>query len=263
MKSVIKILIVLIAFSSCQKVIDVDLNDANKQVVLVAKYTAEDSTVRVRITETSSYFNSEASPEVNDAVVTITNQNGVSQSVPFVSNGNYELAAYVPEFGTTYTITVLTGGKTFTASSYLPPVVPLSVPEQYYLSSFFGGDSGYVPELVLDDPAGIENYYLLALTKNGEVWDDLVDLLSQDDRLTDGNTIMRPLFGRELYQIGDTAEIELRCVDKATFTYVNQAQSTIGQNSGAPANPDTNWDNGALGYFSAYSSSRNGIVFVE
>lgn len=263
MKIILSISTLIVLFTSCQKVIDVDLNEANKQIVIVANYAAEDSTVRVRITGTSSYFNSNPSPEVNDAIVTITNQNGVSQSVPFSNSGNYILSAYPPEFGTTYTLTVVSGEKAYTAICYLPPVVTLDAPNQFYLSSFFGGESGYVPELVLNDPAGIENYYLIVLAKNGELWNDLTDLNSQDDRLTDGNTIMRPIFGRELYQIGDTADIELRCVDKAVYTYVNQAQSTVAQNSGAPANPDTNWDNGALGYFSAYSSSRNGIVFVE
>jgi len=60
---------------SCQKVIDVDLNESNPQTVIEGNYTAEDSTVVVRITNTSSYFNSDASQTVNNADVTITDVN--------------------------------------------------------------------------------------------------------------------------------------------------------------------------------------------
>ncbi len=245
---------------SCQKVIDVDLNEANPNVVIEANYTAEDSTVRVRITMTSSYFNSEPSPEVNDAVVTITDQLGNSQSVPFIANGYYELPFYVPVYNSNYTLSVVADGKTFSAISFMPSPVQLLDITYDSIAGFFGSEGGYVPYMRFNDPLDTINYYSAVLSKNGDVWDGLTQIFTQDDRLTDGNFIERPLFGQEWYQMGDTIGMELRSIDEINYRYIDEIQSIAGTQSGAPANPTTNWSNDALGYFSAYSNSRKTVV---
>ena len=75
---------VLIALSSCTKVIDVDLNDVDPKFVLEANYTAEDSTVRVQLSLTSSYFDNDPATTINNLIVVITDHLGNPQTVPFV-----------------------------------------------------------------------------------------------------------------------------------------------------------------------------------
>ena len=72
--------------------------------------------------------------------------------------------------------------------------------------------------------------------------------------------------------IGDFITVDLMSIDKATFDYYLTANSVnaSGSNgrgpsstSAAPTNPVTNWNNNALGYFSAYTSSQKTIVLSD
>ena len=151
-KSILIFATILIALGACQKVIDVDLNDSNSNIVLEANYTAEDSTVRVRITSTSSFFNSNNSPEINDAIVSIIDQAGNSTLVNSIGNGNYELTAYVPNYNTTYTMTVIQNDETYSAICNMHSVVNLENITYEFFPGFFGGESGYAAFLNFYDP---------------------------------------------------------------------------------------------------------------
>ena len=250
---------------SCQKVIDVDLNEANENIVIEANYTGEDSTVRVHVSMTSSYFNSDPSPVVDDALVTITDANGVSTNVPSIGNGDYELSNYVPQYGTNYTLVVSNQGNNYTAVCDMPQPVALEPISYEYFEGFFGSEGGYAAFLNFNDPAGVENYYVAVLGENGVVYDSTNQVFTQDDALTDGNFIQRPLFASDFFAIGDTVFMELRTVDKAIYDYTNEVQSIAGGGGGggdsaAPGNPTTNWDNYALGYFNAYGISQDTVV---
>lgn len=261
MKQLLYFSALIIVFASCTKKIDVDLNDANPNVVIEANYSANDSTVRVRITTTSSYFDQSGSPEINNATVTITDHLGNSTPVNFVGNGNYELTAYIPNYNTNYTLSVVANGELFEATCAMKSPVDLLPITFEYFPPLFGGEDGYVPFMNFVDPVDTVNHYIIALSKNDQVWDLLPDLFSQDDKLTDGNLIERPLFPNEFYQLGDTIKMELRMVDKSYHDYIIEAQSIAGsQSTAAPANPTNNWSNSALGYFNCYSSSFETVV---
>jgi hypothetical protein len=260
MKYLSIVLLGLITFASCQKSIDVDLNEANPVVVIQANYTAEDSTVRVEVTETSNFFSGEDSPVINDAVVTITTQAGVSTVVPFIANGQYTLENYAPEFGTTYTMTVLANGTTYTATCKMLPVIdqqPVifdSIPP-----GPFSGDGGYVVALTYQDPAAEGDFTSAHITENGERLNSLDDIVLNDDQFTNGNLLIRPLFVK-LFDLGDTIEVELRTINEKVFDYYVELSSLTDPNSAAPANPTYQWENRALGFFNAYPSSRQSVV---
>lgn len=253
-------LFVLTLFS-CQKVIDVDLNEADPKVALEANYTAEDSTVRVRISITSNYFDASTSPTVDNATVTITDEAGNATSVPNVGNGMYVLSNYIPQFNTTYTMTILYEGVLYTAKCYLQEPVALDEITYELAPDLFGFEGGYYVYMRLQDQPGIVNNYLVVLTRNGEEYGDLQDLFLQDDVFTDGNFIERPLFGVDFFDLGDTISMELRSVDQAVYDYYGELQSIVsGGGAAAPANPTTNWDNKALGCFNAYGNNRRSVI---
>ena len=261
MKNLIYILIAVAAFTSCQKDIDLDLNANNPIIVIEANYAAEDSTVRVRITKTVNYFGSEAVPTVDNATVTITDQNGVSQSVPFSANGDYILQNYVPQFNTTYTLNVVEDGVSYTASSKLANPVIMDPLYYDWFEGGFGFDEGFLMVINFLDPVDTINFYAARLTINGTEFNRLDEGFTQDDALTDGNYQSRPLFGGPQVDSLDTVGIELLSIDEAVYNYLNEAASIVGGSaSAAPANPTTNWNNDAMGYFSAYSSSRQEVI---
>ena len=264
MKHLLYILGFFTVITSCQKVIDVDLNETDPKFVIEGNYTAEDSTVRVKLTYTSNYFDESTPTEVNNATVVIKDHLGIEQTIPSIGEGMYELTNYIPNFETSYTLTVNHGGITYTAVSTMHTLVQMEDITYEYYPGFFGLDPGYVCDLNFYDPAGVENYYIIALSLNGVPDTKLTSLFLHDDAFSDGNLIQRPLFLEEFNQVGDTVGMELRSIDKVTYQYFYEILSIAGgQTSAAPSNPANNWDNDALGYFTAYSNSRKEVVIEE
>lgn len=259
----ILIALVTVGFTSCQKVIDVDLNDADPKIVIEATYNGTDSLVHVKVSYTASFFDDSEPTLVNDASVMITDGNGTSTIVPTIGNGMYELPAYAPSIGTTYTVTVIHNGTTYTATSTLMPTLVQQTPIfDFYESGFFGEDGGYLVSCVYQDPSGLGNCYKAILTANDTVYDALNEILIGDDLLTDGNLIERPAI--QFFQAGDTISYELQSIDQGVYEYYNELLTLAGgQQSAAPANPTYYWTNEALGYFSAYTYSKNGVTIVE
>lgn len=261
MKKLAYLFVLALIATSCQKVIDVDLNDGNQVVVLEANYSGEDSTVHVSVSLTSSYFNSEPPQNVDNALVTIVNQNGTVTNVPSVGNGEYVLTNYAPDYDTRYLISVAVNGETYNASCFMPTPVPLSPITSQFIDDFFGIGPGYVSLLNFQDPPNEVNFYQIVVTRNSITFDRIDEIQTQDDLFSDGNFVQRPLFFDTLSQIGDTISYEFRTVDQVIYDYTVEAASISGgTNSAAPGNPTTNWDNGALGYFNAFGVSRDTLV---
>lgn len=260
MRNIIQLFIIFTVFTSCEKVIDINLNESNPTPVFEGTYSAEDSTVNVKLSLTSNYFNSEASNSIDDAVVSITDEAGLISNIPSIGNGIYELQNYAPYFNTTYTLSVNYNGVVYSAQCNLTDIVPLEDITYEYSPGFFGQDSGYLIFLNFNDPIAISNYYQIILSVNGEELNSLDEGFILDDQLLDGNVVSTPLFRQELFQVDDTIGMELRSIDKNVFHYLYELYSILGEDIAAPANPDSNWDNNALGYFSAYGNSRKAIV---
>ena len=264
MKNLIILLGGIIVFASCQKDItdDVDLNDSEPKMVIEANYSAEDSTVRVHISMTSSYFNNDPAPAINGATVTIVDYLGNSTNLIGLGDGDYELTGYAPIFNTSYTLNVNSGGETYTSSCFMHDPVQLDPITPYFVPGFFGAGPGYVVNWNFQDPAGEVNFYMAILTVNGNVKDSVTQRYLQDDALTDGNEVSRPIGDFiDKYQIGDTVEIEMQTIDKIIYDYYDELISVAsGGGQAAPANPYYMWSNNALGYFSAYSSAREQVV---
>ncbi len=270
MRKIVSILFFTSLLFSCQKVIDVDLNSSNPKIVIEANYSAEDSTIIVKVSETSNYFDASSSPTINSAQISITNQNGISQNIPSIGNGEYLLGNYAPIFNSEYTLNVSLNGNNYTAMCFLPSPTPLKNITYEYVNGFFGIDGGYVCYLNYDDPVDTTNFFIALLSENHVQRDHVYDFILTDDRLTEGNSISRPLFGPDnLFNLNDTVGLELRAVDERIFNYYVELQSIVegggggfsGQ-SAAPSNPENNWNNDALGYFNAYSNSRKEVIIL-
>jgi len=240
--------------NSCQKVIDVDLNDASANIVVEGEVLVGDTTHRVKITRTMNFDESGEFPTVQNAIVTVVDNLGNSGTFTHVGDGVYELSSYPGVEGRTYTLTVVVDGKTYSASSTMPAFVPM---DSLYAEQIpFGADtfSFVTPERL--DPAGIANYYQFRITQNGEVYDGIT---LQTDQLYDGNTIVEPLFLEEL-EVNDTIRVDMFSITKAAWTYHNQLlNNSTGQST--PANPISNFSGGCLGFFSTRGCSSKTLIF--
>jgi hypothetical protein len=248
----------IVLFSSCEKVIDLELKNADPKIVIEGSITNQSENHFVRISKTIPFEQSSIFNGVKGAQVTLKSSAGLSVAFTETTEGVYRSPRLRGTPGLTYTLDVLIEGKTYSAKSTMPsPVIPDSV--GFKTLSFFGNSNIY-PTVYYNDPPKIQNQYRYILKINGKLQGDLVF----EDRFNDGNAVSDVIIydGDDDIKSGDIVDIEMQSIDRNVFKYFF-ALSQIGGNGGppvAPANPVSNFSNGALGIFNACTKSSKSIV---
>jgi hypothetical protein len=251
----ISALLILIFISmislSCEKVVDIDLDSASPRIVIEGKY--REGFGSVSISQTNDISETKSIP-VSESVVDFSDNIGNKQTIK-VNPGMYTSWEFKGEPGRTYTMKVSYNGKVYTSSSTLPELVKID-------SARNGVDEltgNKAINLYFKDPPGIRNYYYIRESAPSFFYN-----FTADDYQRDGKSIKINLtnIGYTLNP-GDNVDISLESVDKGVYEYFRTLELIFGYNgmrSASPANPITNFDNGALGYFSAYSESTTRIT---
>ncbi|WMX15030.1 MULTISPECIES: DUF4249 domain-containing protein [unclassified Aureispira] len=264
---IISLLALYILTTSCEKIIDVDLNEANPAPVFEA-YLENDSTCYVKATLTSSYYDNSTSPAITNATMTITDQAGNSETLTHKGDGIYKGNTLIGTIGNTYTLDINIDGKLYTASSTMPPLTPIDSCSVQDRGNLFGGGGipgppRYFVYVNYTDPGNLTNYYAIQTTYYDSVEVGFrTDYRIADDELSNGIST-RSFTTFTSFEPGDTLTIELASIDQATHLYFKTLEDAIagaGFASAAPANPTTNFSEGALGYFGAWSKDK--IEFI-
>jgi len=262
MKKGYYIFIILLIITACEEVIEVDLNDANPVIVIEGNLTRSPNLSMVKVSKTSNYFGEPAiSKMVSNALVTIEDDSGNMFFLEEVEKGIYKSRDIYPQEGKTYKLTVVVDGEKYESYSTLHPPVNIDSITYYYDEGFAFIDPGYYVRMYFTDPPGNTNYYRIKIYKNGKYKNRLDNFFILDDKIINGQTLEFDLRQR-VYKIGQEAKVELITLDKGAYEYYNTFQELISVNPGsaAPANPVSNISNGALGYFSAWSSHSKTVI---
>lgn len=258
------ILIITLLFYGCEKVIDVDLNDAAPAIVIESNLSNSLGYAEVKISMTSSYFDTVPLEKVSGANIRISSDFGENYTFSEVEKGIYISNENWFKDESEYNLFIETNGEIYESSSRLNPPVPIDSLNFYYEDSPFF-DPGYYVNIYVFDPPGIENFYRLKYARNGDLHNTIDDLILFDDRFVDGNIIEVTLFNQP-FEENDTVTVELISLDKGAYDYLRTFQELVNNNPGsaAPANPISNISNGSLGYFSAWSSNtRSAIIKID
>ena len=244
-------LILCICICGCKKVIHVQLKNADIQTVITGEVNDQAGPYFVNITKTAHFNADNNFQTVSGAIVTITG-NGVTDSLTETSPGVYATHTLKGKPGKSYSLYVSVEGKIYTATSTMPAPVSLDsidfregTRDQLYAVANF------------QDPKGVSNYYQFIEYANGKKFRNGRGNSVFDDRLSDGRYINRILYN-DSSQItpGIRLTVQMNCIDKDVFTYLNELSQISGRSgfsSPAPDNPTSNISGGALGYFSACS----------
>jgi hypothetical protein len=251
----------ILLFASCEKVVNIDLNNASSQYVIEGEVYEGVDTVEVKIARTTDYYGKSPQQLVNNATVTLSDDAGNTVTIPGAGNGRYELANFTGVSGRTYQLKVVVDGKEFTASSVMQPVVNIdSVTKEFQEQDF--RKEGYEVAARFTDPANNRNFYRMVYVINDTLQNKPEDLYLFNDKYNDGKPVKADLFRR--FEKGDKIEFELRTMDEQVYDFFNSLSEALNnQNGPAPANPNTNIKGGALGYFGAFTSSRKSIVVSD
>jgi len=269
MKKYIYIFLVLALtmLPACEKVIDVDLTGADgRSLVVDAKLYDGVNDFVVFLSETIDFFNSDGADFVDDATVTLSTASGAKETLQYIdldSTGFYLLPAYEAVVGETYTLTIEVDGEIYEATSTMPTKPVIDSTYAVYEPEDAFTEEGYDVFNVIQDVEGETGYYRLWYTLNDTIRNQISDMMVFDDEfIQEGILFEIPIFVTR-FQSGDRVGTVLANMDENVFdhyeTLLNLITDQGGGNSAAPANPNTNLSNGALGVFGALSTTTSYI----
>jgi Domain of unknown function (DUF4249) len=262
-KNIIAVIAFAIAFSSCEKVINVDLKNAEPKIVIEGIVDNSGSGAKVKITKSVSFSSTTAAPTVSGATVKISDDAGNNFVLAETTPGVYTNATLLGQIGKTYTLLVVNAGVTYTGKSTIPRQAPIDT--IYQESVTIPGNApgsaasiGKIVTLVYTDIVGFGDNVQVVQTINGKLDNTLI---IADDQFTDGSDLPFQIFpnANTKLKTGDIVKQELRFIDRNIFRYLNGILEIQGGNT-VPANPDSNLSGGCLGFFSAHTSQTKTIV---
>ncbi len=226
------ILLITVFASSCEDVIDVNLDTAPPKLVVFASIQWKKGTLgneqKIRLSTTTGYFDS-VIPSVSGADVRITN----SDDTVFIftetpNTGEYKCANFVPVIDQEYVLTIILNGQTYTATETLKGVSSITNISQ----KNDGGFSGEEIEIksFFNDPANATNYYMFKFKSNVTAIPSY-DIF--DDSFTQGNESFG-LYINEDLKSGDILDITLFGISKRYFEYMRKLTAVAGSASGGP-----------------------------
>ena len=246
---VILLLFSMIGFA-CQKVIDVDLNSTDPQIVIEGNISDSRGPYYVTVSKTVNFDQPNTFPPVTGAHVVMSDPVGNSELLSETIPGTYRTSLIQGTPGRSYTLDVIAEGKEYIATSTMPAPVKIdSLTGEYII---YGPDRTWTFKVHFKDPVGVKNYYHFVYMRNSII---SPRFFLYDDRIQDGESITYDIVPDTL-RYKDTVVISLQCIDKDVYDYfrtASQISNGRGSQSASPANPLSNFSNGALGYFNAYS----------
>lgn len=250
----------LVAFSSCEKVINIDLKKASPRLVIEGMVDDSGNPAEVNISSSAVFSVNNNYPKVSGAVVKITDNLGSEFSLTETATGIYTNNALTGVIGRTYHLSVMLDGKTYTAASTIPRKAKLDsllVDNNPFGGDIAGGDAEKWIGVVYRDLVGYGDNVQVVQTINGK--EDRLTHVA-DDFYSDGGltTFLIPT-GKIKIKAGDMVTEELRFIDKYAFRYLTGIQSLADGNT-IPENPESNISGNVLGYFSAHTSQKKTII---
>ncbi|CAN5272461.1 hypothetical protein BH09BAC1_BH09BAC1_24560 [soil metagenome] len=264
------LILVALSFASCEEKIDLDLDEIPPAIVITGRITNNPNSSYVRVTLSAPYLSDQSSLPVNDAVVILTEDGLISDTLLVNTGGNaiFGLPGYggfysgpllqSGKIGSVYTLTVVYQGETYTASDTIRPIAAIDSLTYLYQESDRDGN-GYFVSLNMQEPEGIGNFYQWRYIANNGYQIDLDQTAS--DEWVDGNYLSIQFDTPQ--QIGDTVMVEMASIGRKYYTFVTQLlnQESFGDLFDTPpANVRGNISNGAYGYWHADGAAADTII---
>ncbi len=265
----------LLFFTSCEKVIDVDVPTIESKLIIDASFevnfdeTPVTSNTIVKLRLSSNYF-SDIIPTVNNATVFLTNltNNTIINFSLSNTDGNYiphQISNFIPEDNVEYELTVIYDGETYKGKATKIKSSPFTNVVQGDETLFSGKETEV--KVNFTDDGSTENFYLFDFTNNR--------FIAIEDRFFNGSDYNFSFFYREDdIELPTTVNIKMSGISKEYYTYFRILINQSGQNGGGPFQSvpssllgnminTTNDDNFPLGYFHISETDTFTLNLVE
>jgi hypothetical protein len=254
-----------------------DISQNQPRVIIEGLVTTEAGYQYVKVTRSSGFYESGASPRIQNATVSVSDDAG--NRYPFVHNpgGKADSAGYylpVTSFtgivGRTYFLEVHVDEVLYEASDLLLPVTTIDS-----LTYRINEDEREDPDtpgkfyevlMFAKEPQATTDYYLFKFYRNDSLIVDFdTDIYFADDQLLGENIdgVPSPVY----YAPGDLARVEAYSLSRNAYVFYSDLQALLNNDGGLfgqpPSNSRTNLSNGALGFFQASSLEMGELEIKE
>lgn len=261
----------IVSLTSCEDVIELDLENAEPKIVIDASVDATAQTAQVILTKSNGFYDDINLDFVADAMVNLTLADGSIVNLLMIQDGIYGAFGLNISEGDELTLTVIDSeSNEYKATEIVPHNVIID--SLQIIETDDGGPGNGSPFNNDDvqyyrifthwqDVVNKESFYRIRTTVNDTLQGNLITLT--DDINRSGAAISQPIF--QTFEGGDVVTMQLLSLDEGSFQYFNELSAVQGQgfNSTTPFNPNSNFDNGALGYFSIFRKDEQTIILPE
>lgn len=249
-----------LGFTSCEKVINVSINNVNKKYVVEGSISDNTNSCRVNLSQTIDITDSNKYNGISGATITVSEDNQTPVKLTDTGGGIYR-ANMSGKPGHRYTLNIAVNGNIFTATSVMP--LKVNFDSLYVTERVFLGKLRKMATVEFKDLVGSGNAYRFTQYIDGVKQNTIFTF---DDSFIEGRQVIYELliFGDENYTLktDDQLRVEMRCIDQPNYKFwYSLTQSALGQSqSASPANPVSNIQGGAIGYFSANTFEAKNIA---
>ena len=257
-RSILLTAFAIVIFTSCEKVIEIDLNEADRKLVVEA-FVSNDSTFNyTKITKTGSFYQTDAFETVKGAKVTLSDEFGNSYSTTEKESGYYYYNNFTANSNTKYTLFIEAENEKISAETYLPELTKIDSLGFEFREATGFYEAGYSVSAYFTDNGNVKNYYRFKVYKSDSLFDNLFYL---DDQFYNGIS-GRANVWQLSFQKNDTVNIDMISIDQYTYNYLAGLEQIIdgGGQSAAPGNPQSNIKGNAIGIFSGYNLDKQTII---
>ena len=261
-------LLAVLVFASCEEVIVLELENDEPRLVIEAVVDASTRTATVILTKSNGFYDDVNLDLETGATVQLTLADGAIVELEEKENGFYLAVNVEVTEGDELTMTIIDqAGTQYQATTTVPHDVLLDSLDIVEGSggpaggSPFGGSDTVTQYQIFtfwNDVPNKESFYRIRAIVNDTLQAGVYTMV--DDIGNDGQQLFRPFF--QTFESGDIVTIQLLSLDKASYDYFEQLSAVQGQgpNSTTPFNPESNFDNNALGYFGIMKKDMRTVV---
>ncbi|MEM1120101.1 MAG: DUF4249 family protein [Bacteroidota bacterium] len=258
-KYIISSLILFFLLTSCEDVIRLNLDESDTKLVIEARLDATDKFIAVAVSQSKSFYDTTDFQLILDAEVTLKIEEQPAISLPLGDEDLYFLENLDITTGQLVEVQVTHKDQSYQANAIVPSPIAIQAVEQ--VSTFTEDDTTfYALDVFWQDNPSEVNFYRLQSSTFSTLDDEEV---SEYGTISDADDQGELLLGGTVEGLpGDEIELTLEHLNQGAFLYFEQLSIaseegdlfTGGQST--PFNPQSNFSNDALGYFSVFQKAE-------
>lgn len=265
------IIILLAVISSCEKVVELDLDQSIPQLVIEGMLNDRDTTQYVKVSRSIQFYDVGLNP-VKDAIIMVSDgQNEYTYShnpmaVDSMDGYYFSDVSFAGKIGDVYRLQVNVGGTDFVASDtmrFVTPIDSLFFSKAIHMSEEDENDGKiYQVLLYADEPKETEDFYQFLFYRDGELisYIDNIYVFSDVALGPTLNGLPSPVLFRE----GEMASVQIYSLSREQYVFYSDLSNLLNTDGGMfsppPANPRNTFTNGALGLWQVSAISEGSIL---